>query len=66
MSLITFSSSGFEFSIKKKKKRKKTKKRKKKSIIPLKTLFEKIIFKIIQVIFKQQQHFMNNIVYDKA
>ena len=65
MSLITFSSSGFEFSIKKKK-RKKTKKRKKKSIIPLKTLFKNIIFKIIQVIFKQQQHFMNNIVYDKA
>ena len=53
MSLIAFSSSGFEFSIKKKKKEKKQRKEKKKSIIPLKTLFENIIFKIIQVIFKQ-------------
>ena len=65
MSLIAFSSSGFEFSIKKKKE-KKQRKEKKKSIIPLKTLFENIIFKIIQVIFKQQQHFMNNRVDDKA
>ena len=64
MSLIAFSSSGFEFSIKKKEK--KQRKEKKKSIIPLKTLFENIIFKIIQVIFKQQQHFMNNRVDDKA
>ena len=52
MSLIAFSSSGFEFSIKKKKE-KKQRKEKKKSIIPLKTLFENIIFKIIQVTFKQ-------------
>ena len=65
MSLIAFSSSGFEFSIKKKKE-KKQRKEKKKSIIPLKTLFENIIFKIIQVTFKQQQHFMNNRVDDKA
>ena len=65
MSLIAFSSSGFEFSIKKKKE-KKQRKEKKKSIIPLKTLFENIIIKIIQVIFKQQQHFMNNRVDDKA
>ena len=65
MSLIAFSSSGFEFSIKKKKE-KKQRKEKKQSIIPLKTLFENIIFKIIQVIFKQEQHFMNNRVVDKA